>query len=474
MASPSQVLVSFLLLSSTLILASTNPQNSTDGAVGMDTEELMGLFEVVGALLDDPDWAQMHPYPCTDTPWPGIQCEVGQEPDSMFHVTKIHVGPDVATPACKSSPKLSQSILKLPYLKVLSIFNCFLTTKVSLPSYLFGASSSLEQLVVKSNPGLSEGIPTTLAEVATLRVLSLSQNSFYGGVPKELGDLSRLEQLDLSYNHLTGEIPLEIGGLTSLTIFDLSWNGLQGQVPCSLGQLQSLQKVDLSSNRLVGRVPSDIGKLNKMVLLDLSHNLIEGPIPEALSGLKELEYLVLEDNPINTGVPLFIGKLGKLTVLSLSGCEMTGSIPTALSSLGNLTTLSLDRNKLTGAIPSSLGSLPHLGQLNLSQNRLSGEISFPVEFVSRLGKRLDVGGNSGFCTTPSLSHYFDAPACSSSAKSHNRSWDEKHGRGTDDKRLKPSWYDGNRNSNASVGTQRVMLLWCFSSILIVILMGFLC
>lgn len=451
-------------------MASITPQNSTDGAVGMDTEELMGLFEVMGALLEDPDWAQMHPFPCTDTPWPGIECEVGQELDPLFHVTKIHVGPDVATPACKTSPRLSESIPKLPYLKVLSIFSCFLTAAASLPPYLFGASSSLEQLVIKSNPGLSGEIPTTLAEVATLRVLSLSQNSLHGGLPKELGGLGTLQQLDLSYNNLTGEIPIEIGGLTSLTVFDLSWNSLQGQVPCSIGQLQSLQKVDLSSNKLVGRLPPDIGKLQKLVLLDLSHNLVEGPIPEALSGMKELGYLVMEDNPINAGVPLFIGTLAKLTVLSLSGCELTGSLPTNLSSLTHLTTLSLDRNKLTGAIPPSLGALPHLGQLNLSQNNLSGEISFTQEFVSKLGKRLDVRGNSGLCTRPSLiSHYLDAPVCLSSAKSINRSWDEQHARGTDDERLKPSWYDGKRNSNASVGTQWGILLWSFYSILLVIL-----
>ncbi|XP_058097712.1 receptor like protein 29-like [Magnolia sinica] len=474
MASPPPHLVPFLLLAMAHLSA---PQDVSDGAAMMDGQELLGLFEVMGTLLEDPNWAQLHPHPCTDTPWPGIQCEVGQEQDPTFHVTKLHVGPDVVNPPCKTSAILSQSLLKLPYLKTLPILSCFLTTPASLSSSLFGPISSLEQIVFKSNPSLSGEIPTTFSQIPRLRVLSLSQNNLHGGIPKELGGLAGLEELDLGYNHLTGEIPQEIGGLASLAILDLCWNDLQGNVPPTIGNLLSLQKMDLSYNNLVGSVPPDMGHLHRLVLLDLSHNFLSGPIPETLSGLKELEYFLLADNPINTRIPLFLGTVEKLTVVSLSGCGLTGQIPTSFSSLAHLTALSLDRNGLSGPVPQNLGALPHLGQLNLSQNRLSGELSFPQDFVHRLGKRLDVRGNKGLCIRnhiyENMSMYLDldSPACLDSDQSSSGPWEQ--GTGADDKRLKPAWFDGKGSSDASDVYGGLVLQWSMGCNLIVILMGFL-
>ncbi|KAK9267264.1 hypothetical protein L1049_009686 [Liquidambar formosana] len=459
MASMSHLLVGFLVLAAEVIAL----QNNSDGGeTGMEAEELFGLFEVLDSLLEDPNWAQVHPQPCTDTPWSGVQCEVGQDPP-IFHVTKIHIGPDVVTPPCKTSALLSESLLKLPYLKTLSIFNCFLTSTVTLSSTLFGAFSSLEHLALESNPALSGAIPASLAEVTSLRVLSLSQNNLQGDIPKELGGLVDLEQLDLSYNNLSGEIPAEIGALKSLTILDLSWNGLKGQVPCSLGQLQILQKIDLGSNILVGMIPPDLGKLKRLVLLDLSHNYLIGPIPETLSGMDKLEYLLIDNNPINTGVPLFVRALKKLKVLSFSGCGLTGPIPTYFSSLNNLTALSLDNNSLHGSVPPNLGSLPSLDQLNLSQNQLSGELSLPEEFINRLGKRLDVRGNNGLCTSNQLykkkntSMYLaSTPACLGTARSSiNRTWADEHP--DDCKGMRPSCHNGKISSNSPMLDQMLVL-----------------
>jgi Leucine-rich repeat (LRR) protein len=96
----------------------------------------------------------------------------------------------------------------LPHLKTLSLFGCFVAAAVELPPALFeGASASaLEQVVLKSNPGLRGPIPATLGGLRSLRVLSLSQNGFSGRIPTELGGLAALQQLDLSYNNITGEV----------------------------------------------------------------------------------------------------------------------------------------------------------------------------------------------------------------------------------------------------------------------------
>ncbi|KAL2343398.1 hypothetical protein Fmac_004683 [Flemingia macrophylla] len=420
------------------------------GHMIMEEEELLGLFEVMDALLEDSDWPQAHPQPCTDTPWPGVECEVSSNP-LIFHVTKIHIGPDIVSPPCKPSAHVSQSLLKLKYIKTLSIFNCFVSSPVTLTKTLFGSFSSLEHLALENNPSLSGEIPPSLGDVASLRVLSLSQNSFQGSIPSQVGSLVSLEQLDLSYNNLSGQMPEEIGGLKSMTILDLSCNVIEGVLPNSLGQLQLLQKMDLHSNRLSGSIPPDIGNLMRLVLLDLSHNFIGGPINESLSSLELLEYLLIDDNPIKGGIPRSIGKFIRLKSVSLSGCGLTGLIPLSLSSLKNLTALSLGNNSLSGPVPPILGSLPNLDQLNISHNKLSGVLQLPDNFIKKLGKRLDLRGNSELCISvqpnKNLSSYLEIPSC---LNTRQRTDNYAAGGPLEDlSGIKPSWYHNNPSSCSS-------------------------
>lgn len=452
MASMSLILLWFLFFASEMMSMGNSLHK---GHMVMEEEELLGLFEVMDALLEDPYWAQAHPKPCTDTPWPGVECELGSNNQQIFHVTKIHIGPDIVFPfsPCKPSAYLSHSLLKLKYIKTLSIFNCFVASPVTLPKTLFGPFSSLEHLALENNPSLYGEIPTSLGGVAGLRVLSLSQNSLQGNIPSQIGGLVSLEQLDLSYNNLSGQIPKEIGGLKSMTILDLSCNAVEGFLPCSLGKLQLLQKMDLHSNRLSENIPPDIGNLKRLVLLDLSHNFIVGPISETFSSLDLLEYLLIDDNPIKGGIPQFIGKLKKLKSLSLSGCGLTGSIPYSFSSLKNLTALSLGNNSLIGQVPPNLGSLPSLDQLNISHNKLSGVLELPGDFIQKLGKRLDLRGNSELCINDqskkkNLSSYLEIPSC---LNTRQRNDDNYFAGGPlqDLSGLKPSWYDSNPSSCSS-------------------------
>ncbi|KAK6917163.1 Leucine-rich repeat [Dillenia turbinata] len=384
------------------------------GEALMEESEILGLYEVMGCLLDDPSWGSMHPQPCTETPWPGLQCEISPVP-LLFHVTKIHIGPDIVYPPCKLNATLSMSLQSLPFLKTLSLFNCFTSSQVSLSPSLFGTFSYLEHLALESNPSLVGQIPSSLSNVTTLRVLSLSQNNLQGEIPKMLGGLVNLEQLDLSFNNLSGEIPQEIGRLKSLTILDLGWNGLEGQLPSSLGQLSLLQKIDLSYNKLTGEIPEELGSLKRLVLLDLSHNLLKGPIPNSFSSLEQLEYLLMDNNPLRTVVPLFLGTLNRLTTLSFSNCGLIGPIPVAISSMQNLTALSLDNNNLNGSVPPNLESLPLLDHLNLSHNQLGGELLFSQEFIERLGNRLDVRANLGLCTKHQLDNIVNISMTSETA-----------------------------------------------------------
>ncbi|KAL6637502.1 hypothetical protein ACP70R_025074 [Stipagrostis hirtigluma subsp. patula] len=414
--------LSVSLVPLTRAAAVPNVQLGADApAPELPRSELAAIFRVMADLLGDPTWPQLHPRPCTDTPWPGLQCEVAPDDALRLRATRLHFGPDVSTPPCRPGATLDAASLRgLPHLKALSLFGCFSVAggggqAVELPPALFANATSLEQVVLKSNPGLTGPIPATLSSLRSLRVLSLSQNGFHGEIPRELGGLAALQQLDLSYNIITGEIPEEIGGMASLTILDMSWNSIGGGVPAAVGKLQRLQKADLSYNRLAGSVPPEVGSLRELVFLDLSHNGLAGPLPASLAGLGKLQYLLLQDNPLGTAVPAVVGEMRRLQVLGLSGCGLTGPIPRgAFAALGSLTALSLDRNRLDGPIPASLAALPHLGQLNLSQNRLAGEIALPGEFVARLGRRLDVRGNDRLCVGRGLLQgrgYLGAPPC---------------------------------------------------------------
>ena len=441
------VLVGFLVFAGE-VMAMGNKVHGDE--MVMEEEELVGLYEVMGALLDDPEWAQAHPQPCTETPWPGVECGVSRDPP-IFHVTKIHIGPDILSPPCKSSAYLSESLLKLTYLKTLSIFNCFVVSPVTLPTIPFGAFSSLEHLALQSNPTLSGELPPSFGYIASLRVLSLSQNSLQGKIPRQIGGLACLEQLDLSYNNFTGQIPKEIGGLKSITVLDLSRNNIEGNLPASLGQLEALQKIDLSSNRLTGQIAQNLGELKRLVLLDLSHNFITGPIPERLSSLEVLEYLLIDDNPIKAGIPLSIGKLRKLKTVSFSDCGLFGPIPNSLSFLKNLTALSLDKNNLSGQVPPNLDSLPNLDQLNLSYNKLSGVLQLSDDFIGRIGERLDVRGNDELCTSyqpnkKNLSSYLEIPACLNTTPKNGKSFADEAPVGSAG--IKPSWYSSNVSSNS--------------------------
>ncbi|XP_075487561.1 uncharacterized protein LOC142526828 [Primulina tabacum] len=423
-----------------------------DGVLVMEQEELYGLFEVMGSLLEDPTWGEVHPLPCTDTPWPGVECELVQE-TSTFRITKVHVGPDDTTPPCKDSAKISESLLKLPYLKTLSLINCFTKSHVSLSEPLFGALPSLEHLALESNPSLSGEIPSTLSNLTSLKILCLSQNNMSGEIPKEIGSLVNLEELDLSHNRLTGSIPEEIGMLKSLSIWDFSWNSIQGMVPSSVGEMQFLEKIDLGSNKLQGKLPQELGKLKSLVFLDLSHNSLTGPMPENLLGLQQLQYLIMEGNPINTGIPSFIGDLNRLTMISFSGCGLRGSIPTIFSNLTNLTALYLDNNSLTGTVPQELGRLPNMDLLNLSRNQLTGELLFPQDFITRLGKKLDIRENNGLCTNQMAhkisSTFFQNPSCSSSIfpADSNKTWAGENPENSQD--MKPTLHRGDDMSSYS-------------------------
>ncbi|ESR36606.1 hypothetical protein CICLE_v10029889mg, partial [Citrus x clementina] len=85
--------------------------------------------------------------------------------------------------------------------------------------------------VILSSNGFHGEIPTSIANLKGLQVLSLANNNLEGHIPSCFGDLTKLESLDLSNNWFSGQIPQQLTGLTFLEFFNVSHNNLTGPIP---------------------------------------------------------------------------------------------------------------------------------------------------------------------------------------------------------------------------------------------------
>ncbi|KAI5068440.1 hypothetical protein GOP47_0016785 [Adiantum capillus-veneris] len=79
--------------------------------------------------------------------------------------------------------------------------------------------------------GLSGTISPRLADLHSLRDLSLEDNSLSGSIPGELGHVTSLFALNLFNNRLTGSIPPQLTLLPNLQLLHLFNNDLSGPIP---------------------------------------------------------------------------------------------------------------------------------------------------------------------------------------------------------------------------------------------------
>jgi hypothetical protein len=128
--------------------------------------ELAAIFRVMADLLDDPAWPQLHPWPYTDTSWPGLQCDLALDEARVLRATRLHLGIDVATPPCRLGARLDP-----PRCAACRASGRSPSSAASTLPALFMSSSSLEQIVLKSDPGLTGPIPAMLVLILVNIVL---------------------------------------------------------------------------------------------------------------------------------------------------------------------------------------------------------------------------------------------------------------------------------------------------------------
>ncbi|XP_013650868.1 putative receptor-like protein kinase At3g47110 [Brassica napus] len=89
-------------------------------------------------------------------------------------------------------------------------------------------------------------IPPEVGKLFRLQHLNLSNNVLGGGIPLGLSNCFAL------LNNLEHEIPSELASLSSLVLLSLRRNALTGKLPASFGILTSLERLDLAYNRMEG------------------------------------------------------------------------------------------------------------------------------------------------------------------------------------------------------------------------------
>ncbi|XP_027337890.1 receptor-like protein 7 [Abrus precatorius] len=257
------------------------------------------------------------------------------------------------------------------------------------------ALSSLHKLRVlsMSSCNLSGPIDSTLAELRSLSILKLSNNSMSSVLPESFLNFSNLATLQLSSCGLSGSFPKGIFQIPTLKVLDISDNeDLGGSLP-NFPLHSSIQSLDLSHTNFSGKLPESISNLKQLSMIDISYCQFNGTLPSSLSELSQLVHLDLSSNNFVGPLPSF-NMSKKLTYLSLFHNNLSGVLPpNHFEGLKNLVSIDLGFNLFSGSLPSSLLKLPYLRELKLPYNQLSGVLddflipSSPLEM-------LDLGRNN--------------------------------------------------------------------------------
>lgn len=99
---------------------------------------------------------------------------------------------------------------------------------------------------------------TTLTNCSKLEVLQIDNNNFQRMLPHSIANFSTsLWVLTINQNYISGSMPSSIGNLANLKILDLSSNFLTGSVPHSIGNLGGFAFLESGSQQTIRRDSCD-------------------------------------------------------------------------------------------------------------------------------------------------------------------------------------------------------------------------
>lgn len=257
-------------------------------------------------------------------------------------------------------PEELNSISNLTKLRSLSIQSCKLS---SCPDF-FKPLTRLNSFVFKWNvDNWNEKsifkLPGSLYGLSDLKFLTICKSI---SEMQSVKQLTNLVALDLSANNLT-LVPEDLAELKSLKSLSISSNLLAGNPIYPWERLTSLASIDLSRNK-ISVYPTGLQQLYQLKYLNISANQIV-ELPPLDHNIYELQVFAAGNN-LFSKLPANISSYSNLEVLNANFCRLN-ELPTDLGSLKKLRILNLEGNKLK-LLPTSLQGNTSLVNLNLKNN----------------------------------------------------------------------------------------------------------
>jgi len=205
--------------------------------------------------------------------------------------------------------------------------------------------------------------------------IRIDSNNLNGTIPSELAAVSTLAILTFNTNDLRGTLPSQLGLLTSLFWFTMTGNMLTGSIPEQIASLPLLRSFALNQNQLTGTIPPILLGKNEAQLryFIVDQNHLTGTIPP-LRTQSAMEYFLVEDNNLNGTIPLSLYAQPSLLLATLSRNNLAGTIAEQIDGLASVEQVEVRDNSFTGPLPRRLGNLKQLRRAWFSDNQLTGPI----------------------------------------------------------------------------------------------------
>ncbi|KAF3957871.1 hypothetical protein CMV_017160 [Castanea mollissima] len=358
----------FSLIVFVILLMCTGANQVEAQATGSLPDSEVEALQEIATQLGKNDW-NFKVNPCNDSSWitpassqrplynNSIVCNCSNT-GSVCHVVSIFLkGQDLAG-------ILPPSLVKLPNLKEIDLNRNYLSGMIPRE----WASLKLEYLSISTNN--LTGRIDYLANITTLRALTIESNLFSGPVPPGFANLVDLELLVLNANNLTGEFPVALTSLTKLKILRICSNNFTGRMPDSFQSWKQLQNLAIEASGLEGPIPPSISVLSNLTELRISDLHGVGSLFPNLRNMGGLIRLMLRSCNISGQIPEYISGMTQLKVLDLSFNSLDGNIPN-LEVLTSLDTIYLTKNLLSGPIPDWIKGRDSRYQIDLSYNNFS-------------------------------------------------------------------------------------------------------
>ncbi|KAK4589470.1 hypothetical protein RGQ29_020157 [Quercus rubra] len=211
-------------------------------------------------------------------------------------------------------------------------------------------------------------LPPSLVKLPNLKEIDLNRNYLSGMIPREWASM-KLEYLSISTNNLSGRIDY-LANITTLRALSIESNLFSGPVPPGLANLVDLEILILNANNLSGELPVALTSLTKLRELRISSNNFTGRMPDSFQSWKQLQKLMLRSCNISGQIPGYISGMTQLKILDLSFNRLDGNIPN-LEVLNSLDTIYLTKNLLSGPIPDWIKGRDSRYQIDISYNNFS-------------------------------------------------------------------------------------------------------